>query len=47
MGINEYGVVIGNEAIWTKMPYGEPALLGMDSLRIGLERGKTAAEAVV
>lgn len=46
MGINEYGVVIGNEAIWTKMPYGEPALLGMDSLRIGLERGKTAAEAV-
>ena len=46
MGINEYGVVIGNEAIWTKMPYGGDALLGMDMLRIGLERGKTAEEAV-
>jgi len=46
MGTNEFGVTIGNEAIWTKMPYGEPALLGMDSLRMALERGKTAAEAV-
>ncbi|WP_051209468.1 hypothetical protein [Propionicicella superfundia] len=46
MGVNEFGVVIGNEAIWTKMPYGDPALLGMDFLRLGLERGSTAAEAV-
>jgi len=46
MGTNEFGVTIGNEAIWTKMPYGPPALLGMDSLRLGLERGKTALEAV-
>lgn len=46
MGVNEFGVAIGNEAIWTKMPYGEPALLGMDSLRLGLERGSTAAQAV-
>jgi hypothetical protein len=28
------------------MPYGGPALLGMDLLRLGLERGKTAAEAL-
>lgn len=47
MGINEFGVVIGNEAIWTKLPDdGAPALLGMDFLRLGLERGKTAAESV-
>lgn len=46
MGVNEHGVVIGNEAIWTKMPYGEPALLGMDMLRLGLERGSTASQAV-
>lgn len=46
MGTNEFGVTIGNEAIWTKMPYGEPALLGMDSLRLALERAATAGEAV-
>lgn len=46
MGTNEFGVTIGNEAVWTKMPYGEPALLGMDSLRIALERASTAAGAV-
>lgn len=46
MGTNEFGVTIGNEAIWTKMPYGDPALLGMDSLRLALERAKTASEAV-
>jgi secernin len=46
MGTNEFGVTIGNEAIWTKLPYGQPALLGMDSLRLGLERGRTAAEAM-
>lgn len=46
MGTNEYGVTIGNEAVWTKMPYGDPALMGMDMLRLALERGKTAGEAV-
>ncbi|MHA1266312.1 MAG: C69 family dipeptidase [Candidatus Helarchaeota archaeon] len=42
MGANEFGVVIGNEAVYSKEPDGPPALLGMDLLRLGLERGKTA-----
>jgi len=42
MGANEWGVVIGNEAVHSKEPIGPPALLGMDLLRLGLERGKTA-----
>lgn len=46
MGANECGVVIGNEAVWTKEPLGPPALLGMDLVRLGLERAATAADAV-
>ena len=42
MGANEYGVVIGNEAVWTREPLVKEALLGMDLLRLGLERAKTA-----
>jgi secernin len=42
MGANEYGVVIGNEAIATKEPLNDMGLLGMDLLRLGLERGNTA-----
>ncbi len=42
MGANECGVVIGNEAIWTIEPYTAQGLLGMDLLRLGLERGETA-----
>ncbi len=46
MGANEHGVVIGNEAVFTNQPLGEPALLGMDLLRLALERAATADDAV-
>ncbi len=47
MGINEHGLVIGNEAVFSKLPaQKEPALLGMDLLRLALERAQTASEAV-
>ncbi|MFX0005229.1 MAG: C69 family dipeptidase [Candidatus Hermodarchaeota archaeon] len=46
MGANEYNVVIGNESIQTREPLKDIGLTGMDLLRLGLERGKTAKEAL-
>ncbi|MBY9009691.1 MAG: C69 family dipeptidase [Candidatus Lokiarchaeota archaeon] len=46
MGANEYEVVIGNEAVYTHEPLRRFGLLGMDLLRLGLERGKSAKEAL-
>jgi secernin len=46
MGANEYGVAIGNESIMTKEPLKDTGLLGMDILRLGLERSKSAKEAL-
>jgi secernin len=47
MGVNEHGVVIGNEAVFTREKYRkENALTGMDLLRLALERSQTATEAM-
>lgn len=47
MGANEYGVVIGNEAVFTKAKVRkEPGLIGMDFIRLALERTRSASEAL-
>ncbi len=46
-GFNEHQVAIGNEALHSKLPEAHEAkLVGMEILRLGLERSRSAAEAV-
>jgi len=47
-GVNEHGVAIGNEKVWTTddAKSAPPALLGMDLVRLALERSRTADEAL-
>jgi len=47
MGANEHGVAIGNEAVHARQPANQAkSLIGMDLLRLALERSATADEAV-
>lgn len=47
MGANAHGVVVGNEAVHGAIPASiAPGVLGMDLLRLTLERSRSAAEAV-
>ncbi len=46
MGCNEFGLNIGNEAVFTKEKYAKTGLTGMDMLRIALERCQTSEEAL-
>ncbi|MBT7770423.1 MAG: peptidase U34 [Rhodospirillales bacterium] len=47
MGANEHGLAIGNEAIQSCVsPSQEPGLIGMDIVRLALERTSSAAQAV-
>lgn len=47
IGVNEYGVCMGNESVFSKeLNTKEQALVGMDIVRLVLERASTAEEAV-
>jgi len=46
MGVNEHGVAIGNQAVFTRLVQKEGAsLLGMDLLRLALEQSRSSAGA--
>lgn len=46
MGVNEHGLSIGNEAVFSKEKVNRDGLLGMDILRLALHNNKSAREAL-
>lgn len=47
MGANASGLVVGNEAVWTKMPLSrKEGLTGMDLVRLALERAPNAEQGI-
>ncbi len=46
MGVNAYGVAIGNEAVFARLPVDKSGILGMDILRLALQSSQTATETV-
>ena len=45
-GLNEHGVAIGNHTVFSKDVLADRGLIGMDLVRLGLERARTAQQAV-
>jgi dipeptidase len=45
-GLNQHGVAIGNHTVFSKDALAGRGLIGMDLVRLGLERARTAAQAV-
>lgn len=46
MGVNQYGVAIGNEAVFTRVPVAKAGYTGMDFQRVALETCRTADDAL-
>ena len=47
MGCNEFGLCIGNEAVFSKEPAAPESLIGMDYVRLALERCENAYEGLM
>lgn len=45
MGVNDHGLCIGNEAVFTRGAYGKSGLTGMDMVRLALERCSNTRQA--